>query len=60
MVLEKSLRTGIEKFGTGKSIVIGIKNTWDQKKVMVSIAFNILGIVTHCCPELIKQAVLLT
>ena len=59
----KSLGTGIgriwyrkkvsepvsEKFGTGKSTGIGIENIWYRKKVSVSVSFNILGTVTHCC-----------
>ena len=37
----------LEKFGTEKSTGIGIENIWCQKKVSVSVSFNILGTVTH-------------
>ena len=61
LVPEKSLRTGIGqiwyrkkvsepvsgKFGTVKSIGIGNENILYQKKVSVSVSFDILGAVTH-------------
>ena len=36
-----------EKFGTEKSTRIGVENIWYQKKVSVSVSFNILGTVTN-------------